>query len=428
MPDFRRPPEWDQQADRHTQLTDPVLTVRQLGRFEYAARKTLTRIDNALVFVNGKGGHDTFMPPRRPSRAELAAGRYTAVYEVDTGIHQLQMELALPSDDDAFEFGAAADITWQVEDPAGFVTSRERDVPAFLARRIRQRLRPVTRRHPIENSPAAERAVQEALDTDDVLGAAAIGLRVTCDVRLRLDDAAIAHHQELRSLRYADEQLTPAHELRMREDRLQTHRALEQGRQQHDLVMQQQNLVHEHALLQGRQQVELQQIEAEKIHFYQYYLQQEGVAAWAFHLSQHPEDSRLVMENLRQDQLILIKSQMELATEIIKGDAAEEYELEEPKRVALRTLNDILNQRLPGVANGPAPARPPEMEPQVPHVPPPPAHPPYVPPGPGTYGNPPSYGTPHYGPPPHGTPSAPPSLDKADTGSDALEDAPPPQH
>ncbi|WP_406477388.1 PE-PGRS family protein [Streptomyces platensis] len=424
MPDFRRPPEWDQQADRHTQLTDPVLTVRQLGRFEYAARKALTRIDNALVFVNGKGAHDAFLPPHRPSRAELATGRYTAVYEVDTGIHQLAMELALPSDDDAFEFAAAADLTWQVKDPAAFVTSGERDVPALLARRLRQLARPVTRHHPIEHSHAAERDLQEALDADDALGAAAAGLRVTCEMRLRIDDAAIAHRQELRALRYAEEQLAPAHTLRMNEDRLEAERAQEQGRQQHELIMQQQGLTHEHALLQGRQQVELQQIEVEKIRFYQYYLQQEGVAAWAFHLSQHPEDSRLVMENLRQDQLVLIKSQMELATEIIKGDAAEEYELEEPKRVALRTLQEFLNQRLPGVANGPALASPQETAP--PHVSPP--HPPGVPPGPGGYGEPPAYHAPRYGVSPQSAPPTPRSLDKEAHHQDGSHDALPSQH
>lgn len=418
MPDFRRLPEWDQQAHRHTQLADPVLTVRQLGRFEYATRRDLTRVDNALVFVNGKGGHDTFMPPRRPSRAEIAAGRYKAVYEVDTGIHQLQVELTLPSDNDAFEFDATADITWQVTAPAAFVTSGERDVPALLARRLRHLIRPVARLHSIENSPAAERAVQEALDAADALGAAAIGLRVTCAVLLRLDNAAIAHHRELRAMHYADEQLAPAHELRMREDRLQAERALEQGRQQHELIMQQQDLAHEHAMVQGKQQVELQQIEAEKIRFYQYYLQQEGVAAWAFHLSQHPEDSRLVMESLRQDQLILIKSQMELATEIIKGDAAEEYELEEPKRVALRTLHDFLNQRLPGVAKGPALARTQETEPQVPHMPP----------GPAPYGNPPSYGAPPAWPASAAHDGDAPSLDKADHSTDGHKDAPPAPH
>ncbi|TXC94542.1 PE-PGRS family protein [Streptomyces sp. ISID311] len=444
MTDFRREPEWDQQADRHTWLTDPVLTVRQLSRFGYTARKTATRIDNALVFVKSKGGYDTYLPPRRPSRGEIAAGRYTAVYEVDTGIHQLSLELALPSDNDAFEFAASAAVTWQVADPAAFVASGERDVPSLLTRRLRQLVRPVTRRHPVENSPTAERAVQNALHTGDPLGAAAVGLRVTCDVHLRLDDAAISHHQELRALRYADEQLTPAHALRMREDRLEADRSLEQGRHQHALVMQQQNLVHEHALLQGAQQIELHEIEKKKIAFYQYHLQQGGVAAWAFHLAQHPEDSRLVMEHLRQDQLILIKSQLEVATEIIKGDVAEEYEMEEPKRLALQTLNAILTQQLPGAIDGPAQVPPPVPGPDVPA---PPAQPPHVPAGPtqenpayqktATYA-PPGYGTaPYGGLPAKASPPQPTTTSAADTlalhehaaaPSAGPEDTPPAPH
>ena len=167
-------------------------------------------------------------------------------------------------------------------------------------------------------------------------------------------------------MRYAEEQLAPAHTLRMNEDRLEAEHRREQGRAAGTSSSCSDGPGHEQAL-QGRQQVELQQIEVEKIRFYQYYLQQGGVAAWAFHLSRHPEDSRLVMENLRQDQLVLIQSQMELATEIIKGDAAEEYELEEPKRVALRTLQEFLNQRLPGVANGPALASPRRRRPHMCH-------------------------------------------------------------
>lgn len=53
MPDHHRPPEWQQNADRHTELRDPVLTVRQISRFEFN-RKALTRIDHALVFTDRK--------------------------------------------------------------------------------------------------------------------------------------------------------------------------------------------------------------------------------------------------------------------------------------------------------------------------------------------------------------------------------------
>ena len=86
MSAFHRPPEWQQSADRHTQLIDPVLTVRQLSRFELSLKSTV-RIDHALVFATAKGGYEAYLPPRRPTRSEIAARHYTAVYEVDMGVH-----------------------------------------------------------------------------------------------------------------------------------------------------------------------------------------------------------------------------------------------------------------------------------------------------------------------------------------------------
>lgn len=53
MVDIRREPDWDQGANRHSELVDPVLTVRQLSRFDH--RKGYSRIDNALVFTTDKG-------------------------------------------------------------------------------------------------------------------------------------------------------------------------------------------------------------------------------------------------------------------------------------------------------------------------------------------------------------------------------------
>lgn len=339
MADFRRPPEWDQHADRHSELTDPVLTVRQMSRFEY--RKPLTRIDNALVFTTGKGGYEVYLPPHRPSRGDLAAKRYTAVYEVDMGIHRAQTTMDLPSDNDAFDFTASVGMTWQVVRPDLFVASGERDVPALLARRLEELMRPAGRGVPADSASTAERRVRAAVDAAGPLGGEA-GLRVDWTVRLRLDDEEIAHQRELRAIRHAGQKLSPAHELALREARLRADRDLEQSRQQHEL-----------AVLQGQQQIELQRIEAQKIAFYQYHLQQGGVAAWAFHLSQHPEDSRLVMESLRQDQLALIKSQTEVALRVLRGDGVEEYELEEPKKQALELVTALLTEGLPGATQAP---------------------------------------------------------------------------
>ncbi|MEU7055138.1 hypothetical protein [Streptomyces sp. NPDC046197] len=374
MPTFRQP-EWQQPADRHTQLVDPVLTVRQLSRFEFNFR-SLVRIDHALVFSTPKGSYEAYLPPSRPTRAEIAARRYTAVYEVDMGVHPYTAELTLPSDNDAFEFTAEVDLSWQVLDPARFVASGHRDVPALVLGELQQAARPVTRRFPIAESAAAEGELLQAVTVLGPLGAPA-GLQVTWTLRVRRDQANIEHQQRLQAIDHsAVEQVHVAQrgmevdvemDRRQRQqDSLQIDRAMAYGTQQQELILQQQRWQYEQAMLasgqqhqlalqQGHQQLELQQIEAQKIAYYQWHLQQGGVHTWALHLAQHPEDSQLVMSSMRDDQLRMIRAQMDLVKQLLSGDTAENYELEGPKQLALRTVSDILNQRLPGVPQTPPP-------------------------------------------------------------------------
>lgn len=317
MADFRRPPEWQQEADRHTTLKDPVLTVRPISRFDYTVRKQIGAIDHALVFVTAGGTYDVFMPPRRPSRTEATARRYTSVYEVDMGSHPFQLELELPSDDDAFSFGVTADLTWRVEDPIALVTSGERDVPTRLTRELQQLARPITRRFPIDNSPSAERAVQRAIEEESGF-AAGTGLNVTCVVRLRLDDDAIAHHRRKRTLRYESEMLDPEHEYRVRQVRL------------------------EHELEVLRQQ-QSQELVAQKMAFYQYHLQHGGVGAWALQLAQRPGDTRMVVNTMQTDQLGAIRKQLEL----IAGDTMEDFQKAESARSVLRSVDDLIRGQTP---------------------------------------------------------------------------------
>lgn len=79
-----QPPQWQQDANRHTVLVDPVVTIQELSRFKPLRA---TRIDHALVFTTAQGGLDTYLPPSRPSRTELATRRWTSVYEVDMGFY-----------------------------------------------------------------------------------------------------------------------------------------------------------------------------------------------------------------------------------------------------------------------------------------------------------------------------------------------------
>ncbi|WP_406172718.1 PE-PGRS family protein [Streptomyces sp. NBC_00996] len=391
MAEFRRQPEWQQDANRHSTLIDPVLTVRPIARFDYTARRPVTAIDHALVFVTAKGSYDVYIPPHRPTRSDAATRRYTSVYEVDMGSHPVQLDLELPSDDDAFSFGATADLTWRVADPIGYVASGERDVPTRLTRELHQFARPVSRRFPIEDSPSAERAVQQAVETGGF--ATGIGLSVTCVVRLRLDDDAIAHRRRQRSLRYESEMLDPEHEFRLR-----------QARQQHELEVLRQQQHH--------------QLMAEKINFYQYHLQHGGVGAWAMHLAQHPEDTQLVVGSIQKDQLSFIKSELEL----IAGDSLEDFQKAESARSMLPKINDLIQQQAApeqsALPPGAAPGQP-YVPPQLPYPgqtpPPPSAQPPYgsapqyQPPAPYAatpYGQPQPPGGPYTQPPAPQTPSA----------------------
>ncbi|WP_406459086.1 hypothetical protein OH768_31015 [Streptomyces sp. NBC_01622] len=378
MPTFRQP-EWQQPADRHTEIVDPVLTVRQLSRFEFNL-KSYVRIDHALVFATGKGGYVAYLPPQRPTRGDIAANRYTAVYEVDMGVHPHTCDLTLPSDNDAFEFTAAVDLSWQVLDPVRFVASGHRNVPGLLLGELQQAARPVTRRFAIADSASAEVELLERMNLLGPLGAPA-GLQVTWTLRLKRDEANIEHELRKQAIEHsADEQIRAAQrgmdidvevDRRYRQsDSLQLDRAMQYGTHQQELLLQQQRWQHAQALLAGQQQLELQRLEEEKINFYQFHLQQGGVHQWALHLAQHPEDSHMVMNSMREDQLRMIQAQMELVQQLLNGDTAENWELEGPKQLALRTVNDILTQRLPGVPqNPPPPPLPPGAGPEYPGEP-----------------------------------------------------------
>ncbi|MFI6011648.1 hypothetical protein ACIBAG_23015 [Streptomyces sp. NPDC051243] len=364
MAEFRKQrPDFEQPADRHTPLVDPVITVRQLSRWGFT-RRTLTRIEHALVFSTPKGDYDEFLPPVRPRRREAAARRYTAVYEVDMGVHPHRAEISLPSDNDAFEFTATIELSWQVIAPRAFVRSGHRDVPALLLGELQQAARPLTRTFAIDDSARAEAELLRVLSAPErpPLGATA-GLNVVWTLRLRRDQQEIEHQKRLQAIGHATaeqirtEELGSAYDTVLdrrarRQDELQLERATEYGRMEHELSVQRLDWQQDQERLRAEHQAELQQLEAETIAFYQKYLDEGGVVAWALHLAAHPEDTRLVIDSMREDQLRFIQAKMELAKALLSGDSAEEYELEGPRRLALDAVYEIFNQHLPGVPRG----------------------------------------------------------------------------
>ncbi|MET8882520.1 hypothetical protein [Streptomyces rubiginosohelvolus] len=359
MTHFTRPPEWDQQAHRHSPLRDPVLTVRQLPRLGFVPRR-LTRIDHALVFSTPSGSYVTCLPPLRPSRREVISRRYTSVYEVDMGLHPLRLKLSFPSSNDALQFEAVVELTWQVSDPSAFVTSGIRDVPRLLLGELEQTARSLTRAFQVAESAQAEAEVSRSLRARVRLGASA-GLIVTWALKLHRDQENIDHQRRLQAIEHRTDEQIREHRRGMAEDEERDRRV----RRRDDLEAERELAYaqgrHEILLRQQQWQADLRDGELAKVEFYRRQLEQGGVRAWALHLAEHPEDSRLVMQSLREDQVNMIRAKADMVARLLQGDEAEGHELEGPKELALRALNDILNQQLPGA--------PPEQGPGLPRLP-----------------------------------------------------------
>ncbi|TDU06044.1 hypothetical protein EDD99_4590 [Streptomyces sp. 846.5] len=324
MPDFRQIPEWNQSARRNSEIVDPVAVVRQVSRLDHLARRPTANADRALVFSDGSGKLDAYLPPHRPGRAELTARGYRAVYEVDMGIHHLELVHSLPSQGDAFCFQAEVDVTWQVIAPATVVSSGIRDVPALISPRIQSLMRAASRKFSVEDSADAETAVQAQLRGRPI--AEDVGLRITCTARLDLDAAAREHQSRLRGIKYDMQAATPEFEYQQ---------------------------------LRAQQE---QQLLTQKADFYRYYLERGGVQQWALQVAQHPDDMRHALESLRQDEQIQVRNQMQLIENMIANEIFEDFQLEEPAKEALRQLKNIL---APSASASPQPSDPPG-KPQLP--------------------------------------------------------------
>lgn len=186
-------------------------------------------------------------------------------------------------------------------------------------------MRKTSRCFPIQASAQAERAVQHEVDESIPILAKDSGLRVTCAVQLRRDAAERALQERLRTAQHETQAAMPEHHLEL--------------------------LRLENELARQKYQ---QQVIAEKIDFYQAQLARGGVQALALHLAEHPDDTRLVVDNLRADDSALVDRQSQLIGRMLQDDAFEEYQLDETRQLMLQRIKEFMVER-PTTASGPLP-------------------------------------------------------------------------
>lgn len=293
-------------SDEH--LTNPILTQRDLRRFEFVLNRPALRPGGAIVLIGSSGITATYSAESPPTRGELVIRSFQKAYEVDTGYHHLTYEHELPSDGDAFRFNAVLDVDWRVVDPAVVVLRGVRDVRRLLEPRLLAIMRAETRRFAIEESAAAERAVQDALDTLETVE----GLALTCRVRLSLDTEAVQQQTVLRAIEHTKVQQIVRHEL----TRLES--------------------------LQGQELTEA------RAQFFARLLDGGDADRWGLQVAHNPADLPLALEGIREDHREGRRNQVRLIEQLMEKGLLEEHMVEEASRLAAETLRAGLTDSVQG--------------------------------------------------------------------------------
>jgi hypothetical protein len=145
------------------------------------------------VFGDARG--NLFVAQRPPTAAELMLRPPKVVYTVDTAEHPEQFSVNLPSRDDTAFFEAAIALVWQVRDAVAAVASGLSEPQGAYRPQAEEILRGVARMYSIENSAAAERAMNDAFTTPRPAAQGVFVVR--CTVQLTRDDRAPQRKQEV---------------------------------------------------------------------------------------------------------------------------------------------------------------------------------------------------------------------------------------
>lgn len=296
-------------------VNDPIRSVRALRRFEFVRTHLDISADTALVLIGADGIASTYASNHQPTRGELVVRNYVKLYEVDVAHHHQFFECRLPSRGDASFFLTEVDVRWYVEDPETVARRGVRDVRAAIEPLLRRVMTSRTRRFAIEDNAAAEAEVNRALDETRI--GDGFGLQVECTARLSLDLDALEHYAVLRK-----------HSYQTLED-AELHAGAQAATR------------HEQELIQQR-------IDFYKRHFL------EDHDMWALMLARNPDDVPLVLEGLRSDERQAMATKLQLIEKLIKSGRLEDHMLEEPTKLALETMREVLSN----VAAGTTTVRP----------------------------------------------------------------------
>jgi hypothetical protein len=245
----------------------------------------------AVVYVTR---NRRYIPTRPLTGSEIWFSPPHTAYLVDTSIHSTTMKLELPSSVEALPFDAEVRVAWRVASPFEAIDSGLEDGDAVIHALLVERLRELSRRHEAEDSPGAERAINEAFGRREFklpLGLAVIW----CVASVNLHKDARAHNaSETRAAWAADERVLK-HESLVKDAQLTQVEAIEKDKA--DTVLEEQRI--ECETRNKQHEIAMKELD---IAFAAKRIDEGLIGMHKAHLAEHPKDTSSVINILMKEE------------------------------------------------------------------------------------------------------------------------------
>jgi len=308
----------------------PILAQRQ-----YTGRNAEPVTANvAHVLVTTRGEHRTVWPHDRTHSvvwqhtrsSGVFKGRVRTVYDVDLGIRHLRFDVELPGAKDTFTFRAEAVVEWRVLDPSLVVRSQLRDVRPLIQPVVVEAMRRIARGYGVDESAAAERAINEAL----------AGEALDFNNPARLSDAitrtaSIGHVG--REYGLWTRTIASVHPDRARQGQSDEIRDLS-----HQIEAEQ--LKQKLRLLQERNR---QAVVADRMGFYRDAFESGDIDSAVLQVAQNPDELTAVAQVVREQRLMGQRLTVDFVNKLIESRAIEPWQVNDQAKAALEWLRTSTN-------------------------------------------------------------------------------------
>lgn len=301
---------------------NPIISKEDLPRWRLFQRRPVPEPGIAIV-LSGDGQPLVTIETgeRGLTNGELLWGKYNRLCKVDIGEHSLSFQCSLPCETDAFDFYAEVNLICSVKKPALIVQRNITDARQFLEPLIIDIMRRTSRKYKVEESGEAERTItrkveEEVEDSGFKLNRFTLKLSLETETRERIRERK--HIQET----------------------IVTEKAKIEGTIEIEKIKQELEI--------QRSQFEIERTKI-RMDFYGPIIQAGNWQLLASQLASSPQDVALIMDMIKQQQLMDRNDKIQLLKILIETDSLEGTQLGDSGKRLLQELTGLSEQSLPAL-------------------------------------------------------------------------------